>query len=97
MACFLTHAPISGRDRWPATNGTISCSRMLPIESSEAAAPARSVETSSPTSSGVTNTPSRVEADALHTAAGMLPRAIDVKAMADCTVAGSTHRYITPT
>ena len=40
--------------------------------------------------------PSKVEADALQMAAGMLPRAMAVKAMADCTVAGSTHRYNTP-
>ncbi len=40
--------------------------------------------------------PISVEADALHTAAGMLPRAMAVKAMADCTVAGSVHRKSTP-
>ncbi|CFN68243.1 Uncharacterised protein [Bordetella pertussis] len=40
--------------------------------------------------------PSRLEADALQTAAGTLPRAIDVKAMADCTVAGRQHRNSTP-
>ena len=45
---------------------------------------------------GVITMPISVEADALHTAAGMLPRAMAVKAMADCTVAGSVHRKSTP-
>ena len=45
---------------------------------------------------GVTRMPSSVEAEALHTAAGMLPRAMEVKAMADCTVAGRAHRNSTP-
>ena len=40
--------------------------------------------------------PSSVDADALQMAAGMLPRAMAVKAMADCTVAGSAHRNSTP-
>ena len=51
---------------------------------------------SSPTSSGVITMPSRVDADALQMAAGMLPRAMAVNAMADCTVAGSTPRYRMP-
>ena len=68
---------------------------MRPIESNEFVA-AMCGSTTRPTSTGVTNTPSIVDADALHTAAGMLPRAIDVNAIADCTVAGSTHRNSTP-
>ncbi len=44
------------------------------------------------TSSGVRKMPSRLEAAALQMAAGMLPRASEVKAMADCTVAGSAQR-----
>src|SRR5690625_7987204 len=40
--------------------------------------------------------PSKLEADALHTAAGTLPPAIEVKAMADCTVAGRAHKYRMP-
>ena len=47
---------------------------------------------SSMTSSGVRKMPSRLDAAALQMAAGMLPRASEVKAMADCTVAGSAHR-----
>jgi hypothetical protein len=46
----------------------------------------------SATRSGVTNTPNRLDAAALQMAAGMLPRASEVNAMADCTVAGSAHR-----
>ncbi|MNE75200.1 hypothetical protein D3C80_1713330 [compost metagenome] len=46
----------------------------------------------SPTSSGETKIPNRLEADAEQTAAATLPPARDVKAMADCTVAGKMHR-----
>ncbi|MCY1215860.1 hypothetical protein D9M72_277160 [compost metagenome] len=80
------------------TNGTSSCSRMRPIASSDeddATAPP-SGSTTRLTSTGVMNTPSSVEAEALQMAAGMFPRAIAVKAIADCTVAGSTHRNSTP-
>ena len=41
---------------------------------------------------GVRNTPSSVEAEAAQTAAGTLPRAMETKAMADCTVAGRAQR-----
>jgi hypothetical protein len=37
-----------------------------------------------------------VEPDALQMAAGMLPRASAVSAMADCTVAGTVHRNRMP-
>ncbi|MOA67405.1 hypothetical protein D3C78_1945670 [compost metagenome] len=47
---------------------------------------------SSPTSSGETKIPNRLDAEALHTAAATLPPASEVKAMADCTVAGRMHR-----
>src|SRR3546814_8703666 len=43
-------------------------------------------------SSGVSAMPSRFEKDALHTAAAILPRAIEVKAIDDCTVDGSKVR-----
>ena len=36
--------------------------------------------------------PSRLEAEAEHTAAATLPPASEVKAIADCTVAGKMHR-----
>ena len=44
------------------------------------------------TSSGVMKMPSRLEAAALQIAAATLPRAREVKAIADCTVAGSAQR-----
>ncbi len=47
-------------------------------------------------SSGVAKMPIRLEAEALHRAAATLPRAMDVKAMEDCTVDGRTQRNITP-
>lgn len=50
----------------------------------------------SPTSSGERKIPSRLEAEAEQTAAATLPPASDVKAMADCTVAGKIHRYRKP-
>jgi len=46
----------------------------------------------SPTSSGERKIPSRLEADAEQTAAATLPPAIEVKAIADCTVAGKIQR-----
>ena len=36
--------------------------------------------------------PITLEAEALHTAAGTFPRAIEVKAIEDCTVEGSSVR-----
>src|SRR3546814_2109868 len=47
-------------------------------------------------SSGVSAMPSRFEKDALHTAAAILPRAIEVKAIDDCTVDGSKVRNRNP-
>ena len=49
-----------------------------------------------PTSTGVKNIPIIFDADALHIAAATFPRAIDVKAIDDCTVDGSTQIYKTP-
>ncbi len=40
--------------------------------------------------------PRMLEADAEHSAAATLPRAMEVKAMEDCTVEGSTHRNSSP-
>lgn len=40
--------------------------------------------------------PSRLDAEAAHTAAETLPRAIEVNAIDDCTVDGSVHRNSTP-
>ena len=48
------------------------------------------------TSSGVTTMPNRFETEALHSAAATLPRAIEVKAIEDCTVEGSTQTNIRP-
>ena len=54
------------------------------------------VLSSRPASSGVSRMPSRLEAVAAHSAAGTLPRAIEVKAIEDCTVDGSTHSSSRP-
>ena len=51
---------------------------------------------SRPTSSGETKIPSRLDADAEQTAAATFPPAREVKAMADCTVAGRIQRYRKP-
>ena len=40
--------------------------------------------------------PNKVDPEALQIAAGILPRAIAVKAIADCTVAGRVQRNSTP-
>src|SRR5690606_22915217 len=47
-------------------------------------------------SSGVTNTPSRLDRVALNTASGTLPRASEVIATEDDTVDGSAARYKKP-
>ncbi len=49
-----------------------------------------------PTSTGVMKMPATLLRVALHTAAGTLPLAIEVKAIEDCTVDGSTHRNRIP-
>src|ERR1700722_10704749 len=45
---------------------------------------------------GVRKTPSRFDAEALHSAAGTLPPATDVKAIEDCTVEGNAVSRISP-
>ena len=69
---------------------------MRPIDVERRAGARRLRTISRPTSSGVRKMPSKFEAEALHTAAGTLPRAIEVKAIDDCTVDGSTHRNSMP-
>ena len=51
---------------------------------------------SSTTSSGVRTMPKRLETEALHRAAATLPRAIEVKAIEDCTVEGRMQTKISP-
>src|ERR1700677_3859357 len=51
---------------------------------------------SNPTSAGVSTIPNMLDTEALHRAAGTLPRAIEVKAIEDCTVEGSTQTNINP-
>ncbi|CUJ57262.1 Uncharacterised protein [Achromobacter xylosoxidans] len=51
---------------------------------------------STATSSGVSTVPSRLDAVAAQIAPGTLPRAIDVKAIDDCTVDDNVHTKITP-
>ena len=77
-------------------NGTSSCITMLPTVLHGDAAAADCDVIISPTSAGVTKIPSRLDADAAHTAAGTLPFAIDVNAIDDWTVDGSVHRNSTP-
>ncbi len=44
-----------------------------------------------PTRRGVSTMPIRLDSEALTTAAGTLPPAIEVNAIDDCTVEGSVH------
>ncbi|MNE45373.1 hypothetical protein D3C80_1396540 [compost metagenome] len=90
-----TQVPIQRRTSCPATNGTSSCATIFSTASRlEPLSPSTPI--SSTTSNGVSTMPSRLDAAALQIAAGTLPRASEVKAMADCTVAGKAHRYSTP-
>src|SRR6202012_1519365 len=47
-------------------------------------------------SAGVSTTPIRLETDALHSAEGTSPLAMEVKAIEDCTVEGRSDRKIRP-
>jgi len=48
------------------------------------------------TRTGVSTMPRMLEKDALQMAAATFPRAIEVKAIEDCTVEGRQHRNIRP-
>ncbi len=54
------------------------------------------MESSKATRSGVNTMPTRFDTEALHRAAGTLPRPMEVKAMEDCTVDGRTQTNIRP-
>ena len=90
----VTQGPTQGRSTCPSPKGSSSSSAMSP--SAFRLNPAPCVESSKATSTGVTPMPTRFDTEALHRAAGTLPRPIEVKAMEDCTVEGSTHRNIRP-
>src|SRR5699024_10108299 len=75
--------------------GTNNCRVIEPTApQKEPASPCTS--SSKLTIKGVSKIPIKLEAEALATAAAMLPRAMAVKAMADCTVAGKAHKNSTP-
>ena len=72
-------------------NGSNNCTLILTIAST-VEPPSPCTLSSSATSSGVRKMPNRLDAAALQMAAGILPRAREVKAIADCTVAGKAQR-----
>src|SRR5438105_2585692 len=88
------HAPIHGRSRCPAANGTRSCRTTWEIPATLNALP-WSLDTS-PNRIGVRNRPARLDPAAEQTAAATLPPAIEVNAIEDCTVEGSTQTNSTP-
>src|ERR1700742_1626514 len=88
--CPVTQPTSQRRHNWPSANGTSNCNTMSPTDFSDSAP--LLVDTSSAISTGEMNTPSRLDIDAAHTAAATLPLAMDVNAMDDWTVDGSTHR-----
>ncbi len=95
ILCLSSHLLIQRRAIWPATKGSNNCITIFMMDSNEPLLwPCAT--TSSPTRTGVRNMPSRLEADALQTAAGTLPRATEVKAIDDCTVDGKVHRNKMP-
>jgi hypothetical protein len=75
-------------------NGSSNCRAILMTDSQEKPPPL--AERKRLANSGVRKMPNRLEADALHTAAGTFPRASEVKAIDDCTVEGIRHRSRTP-
>src|SRR6185312_15405656 len=90
-----TQPPIQRCATCPATNGTSSrltispsaCQDMPPLPPDSSSKPAHN---------GVMKMPSRLDAEAAHTAAETFPRAIEVNAIDDCTVDGRVHRNSTP-
>src|SRR5579872_366455 len=90
-----THAPIHGRNRWPPTNGTRSCSMIWPTPATLAAPPWKL--DMAPNKTGASTMPTRLDAVAEQMAAAMFPPAIDVRAIEDCTVDGRAQRNRTPT
>ncbi len=91
-----THLPISGRERCPTTNGSISCNKIDRIAPRVSSSCAPCVSIIKPIITGDKNTPRILEADALQIAAATFPPATEVKAIADCTVAGKAHKYKKP-
>src|SRR5690606_865685 len=89
------HLISQGRIKCPARNGTMSWPKIRPMDSQADISPALGLP-QIPTRKGVTNTPNKVEPEAQHTAAEILPRATLVSAMADCTVDGRKQRNRTP-
>ncbi|MNT74071.1 hypothetical protein D3C72_2128510 [compost metagenome] len=77
-------------------NGNRSCRKICRNASSEKPPPWPPTVNSRPTSNGVRNMPKIFEAEAEQIAAGTFPPAMEVKAMEDCTVDGSTQRNSTP-
>src|SRR5580698_2254285 len=96
LLCLSIHRPIAGRSNWPATNGTSSCSTMLPTVCHAEPPAALWLDTTTPTIAGVMKMPSKLDADAAQTAAGTFPRPMEVNAMEDWTVDGSVQRNRTP-
>jgi hypothetical protein len=84
---------IRGCTSWPARNGSSRCVTIVPTPFSDSPPAAPS---SRPASSGVSTMPSRLESEALHSAAGTLPPAIEVNTTEACTADGSVHRNSTP-
>ena len=84
----------SGRHSWPTAKGARICRPMSKMDCRWM--PPLAPPISRATSSGVTITPSRFDRLALVRAPATLPPAMEVKAMDDCTVDGSRHRYSIP-
>ncbi len=92
--CRSSQAPITGRTSWPKAKGSSNCSAMSP--SALMLNPAPCALSITATSAGVSTIPTRLDTEALQRAADTLPRAMEVKAMEDCTVEGSTQTNISP-
>ncbi len=88
-------SPIQGCSTWPTMKGSSSCVKICSSASHEKP-PWPPTEKSRPTRSGVRNMPKMFDAEAEQIAAGTLPPAIEVKAIDDCTVDGSTQRKRMP-
>ncbi len=88
-------SPVQGRSRWPRAKGQQQLHGNA-ADGLQWVAGMAAVGQQSAHQQRRDTMPSKVEADALQTAAGILPRAMLVSAMADCTVAGKAHKNSMP-
>src|SRR4051794_7942546 len=91
--CADSQPPIRRCISWPSRNGTNNC-KTIPITEPKVIVTCEPINSAA--NSGVITTPSTFDTEAELIASPTLPFAIEVKAIDDCTVDGSTAMKSTP-